>query len=247
MDLRRAVCTSKFVIAVIGYTILLVLNVPADVWPEDFFYAFSFAYKSGFYMFFPLCASIPYAAGFLADYNNGYIKHIFCRTDLKRYSVSRCIAVAISGFLAVTLATVLFVIYLRIHFSVLSETPVSYSGWDTLISDGKGIKYIFFKTLITASCGSTFAVIALALSTKIKNTFFVLAFPTLLYYAWNEITYIISVPLEFDLVSLFNVPIFNSYNDSILYFLSLMCIISILAGNRFYINVRRLKENGYCT
>ncbi len=246
MDFRRAVCTWKFVIAVTGYAILLVLNIPADVWPEDFFYVFSFAYSPGFYMFFPLCASIPYAAGFLADEKDGYMKHLISRVDIKMYSLSRCISVAASGFLAVVFATILFVVYLRVRFPISDDFSISYSGWNTMIQDGKGMIFIVIKTLMTATCGSSFAVIALVASTRIKNTFFVLALPTLLYYAWNEITFIVSVPLEFDLVSLFNVPVWKSYSYSLLYFSGLMCLISVIAGSRFYVGVRRLKENGYC-
>jgi hypothetical protein len=245
VDLQRSLFSVRFFVAVFGYAFLLCLNIPSNIWPNDFYAVFAYAYKPGFYMFFPLCATIPYATSYLTDCSNGYIKNIIHRIDTKKYSISRCIVVALSGFLAIILATVIFIVYIALRFSYVADNGVDYSGWDELISNGHGIEYILIKMLMTAICGSTFSIIALTVSLKIKNTFFILAFPTILYYAWNEITFIASVPLAFDLVSLLNVPLFSSYKFSISYYLIFMILLIVITIKCFENGIRRLTENGY--
>jgi hypothetical protein len=164
---------------------------------------------------------------------------------LKRYSFSRCVAVGVSGFLAVILATGIFLIYLRIRFPYVAEVTVDYSGWDELIKKGYGVEYMLVKTVMTALCGSALAQVALALSVEVKNTCFVFAFPTLLYYAWNELTYLLNIPLAFDWLSLLNVPLFSSYLVSFEYFCMIMGVISVAAGVLFYFSIRRRIYHGY--
>lgn len=246
-DLRRAILSPRFCIAVFGYGLLLCLNLPVDPWPKDPAYLFSVSYKFGFYIFFYLCAAIPYATAFLSDIDHNYLQAILKRTSVRTYSVSKCVAVMLSGMLAVTLATAIFLVYLFVCFSSEEVIPQSYSGWDRLISDGKPVLYFIVKAGMTAMIGGLFSVIALNVSTVIRNSFVVLAAPVLLYYAWNELATLLSLPTALDIGALLYVPVFeNSMTGSILYLTAITVIGLLLMTSLFEIHIRRLRRNGCC-
>ena len=246
-DLHRAIASPRFCIAVIGYAVLLCINLPTNPWPEDAVYLFSLSYKYGFYIFFFLCAAIPYATSYLSDIDNNYLQSILKRVSIKTYSVSKCLSVMLSGMLAITLATLIFLLFLGIRYPTQEAFPQSYSGWDRLISDGNLFFYYAVKTGMTAMIGGSFAVIALTISTIIRNSFVVLAIPTLLYYALNEIAIIAEFPIACNIGAFLYVPVFeNSFDLSLLYLLSISTFLFISATLLFYVQVGRMRKNGCC-
>lgn len=246
-DLHRAILSPRFCIGVVGYGLLLCLNLPVDPWPKDPAYLFSVSYKFGFYIFFYLCAAIPSATAFLSDIDHNYLQAILKRISVRTYSISKCLSVMLSGMLAVILATGIFGVYLFVRFSSAEAVAQSYSGWDRLISDGKPVLYFIVKAGMTATIGGLFSVIALNVSTVIRNSFVVLATPVLLYYAWNELATLLSLPVAFDIGALLYIPVFeNSMTGSILYLTATAVIGLILMTVLFEIRIRRLRRNGYC-
>ncbi len=246
--MRRAVISPRFLIACIGYWLLLCINLPINPWPADAAYYFSLSYKYGFYIFFYLCAAIPYATSFLSDVDQNNFQPILRRVSLPTYSLSKCITTALSGSLAVVAATGLFVLYLLVRFPGQMDYTQSYSGWDSLLLSGSPFVYYAAKAGMTAMLGGSFAVIALAVSTRIRNSFVVLATPVLLYYALNQIPVWINMPVFLCIGTLLYVPAFQEhYFLSMLYLAALTLLIFAAATGVFYLQMRRLRKNGYCT
>ena len=147
-----------------------------------------FPIKTGFYILFYLCAVLPYGCGYLEDRLSGYWRFLQTRCSSTRYSVSKVLATALSGALVVLAGSFLFVVILRLQYSVDNDFRVDYSGYDAIISMGHPYLYFLVKSLISAALGSAFAVVALYLSTFLRNMIATLAVPLVLYYTVNELT-----------------------------------------------------------
>ena len=247
VDLKRSIVSTRFLVSVAGFSILLCLNLPIDAWPEEAPYLFSLSYKYGFYIFFFLAAAIPYAQSYLADIDGGYIKSVVQRVPLTAYSFSRCIAVMLSGGFAIVLSTLVFLLFLYLQYPASSDVAISYSGWDALISQGRTAGYYMLKTFFTAMLGGNFALFALNLSTVIKNSFVVLASPVLLYYCANELATLLKIPAWCNILGLLYYPPFPEHLlDSVLYYTAMLCILFVISSWVFYLQMRRLHQHGYC-
>ena len=248
VDLERAVLSLRFLAAAVGFAILLDLNLPPDPWPEEAPYLFSLTYKYGFYSFFLVCAAIPYAGSYLADLEGGYIKCLARRIPLGSYSLSRCLAVLLSGSLAVLMGTGLFVGDLYLRFPAHSGVSLSYSGWDALLGQGRAWQYVLTKALMTALMGGNFAVLALVLSTAVRNSFVVLAAPLLLFYFCNELSLLLPLPQWCFPTQMLYVPAFaGSMAESAAFFAAVQLVVFALSTLAFYAQMRRLRGRGYCS
>ena len=246
VDLLRAIWTPRFLCAVVGYSLFLCINLPKNTWPSNVIYLFHLSYSYGFYIFFFLCAAVPYATSYLADTEGNYLPLILRKIPTLAYSFSRCAAVAISGMLSVILSTIIFLLYLRIRFPFLTPDYISYSGWGALIEEGKILQYLCVSTYLTAAMGGVFAVISLAVSTKIRNAFVILAIPVLLYYSLGEIATLLKTPSWLDISSLLYVPFdSNHLRISLVYVTILFLLVFLLVFDTFYQHIRRLPGCGY--
>lgn len=248
VDLRRAVCSLRFLVAVAGFAVLLDLNLPPDPWPREAPYLFSLTYKYGFYCFFLVCAAIPHAGSWLADLEGGYVKCLVRRVPLGICSLSRCFAVLLSGALAVSAGTALFVGDLYLRFPASAGVSVSYSGWDALLGQGSVWQYILTKALLTALLGGNFAVLALLLSTVVRNSFVVLAAPLLLFYFCNELSTLLPLPAWcFPTQMLYVLPFADHMAGSLAFFAAEQLAVFTLSTLAFYAQMRRLRSRGYCS
>lgn len=245
IDLFRSVCSPRFLIAVLCYALFLCINLPKETWPSNVMYLFRLSCSYGFYVFFFLCAAIPYAASFLADTENHYLQLLLKQMPPATYSLSRCLAVAVSGFLAVSAAMGLFLLFLWLQYPFQTSDAISYSGWASLIEDGNPILYLLINVWLTGATGGVFAVLALALSTKVKNSFVVLSFPVLLYYVVSVLATTLKLPLWMDISVMLYVPV-DSGNlpRSLLYVSSFLLVLFMNACLFFTWQIGRLRNNG---
>ena len=208
-------------------------------------YLFRLSCSYGFYVFFFLCAAIPYAASFLADTENHYLQLLLKQMPPAAYSLSRCLAVAVSGFLAVSAAMGLFLLFLWLQYPFQTSDAISYSGWASLIEDGNPILYLLINVWLTGATGGVFAVLALALSTKVKNSFVVLTFPVLLYYLVSVLATTLKLPLWMDISVMLYVPVDNgNLPRSLLYVSSSLLVLFMFACFIFTWQIGRLRNNG---
>ena len=248
VDLRRAILSVRFLVAVLGLAILLDLNLPPDPWPKEAPYLFSLTYKYGFYCFFLVCAAIPHAGSYLADLEGGYIKCLARRVPLWAYSLSRCLAVLLSGAAVVLAGTGLFAGDLYLRFPASCGVKISYSGWDALLGQGMVWQYILVKAMLTALLGGNFAVLALVLSTVVQNSFVVLAAPLLLFYFCNELSFLLPLPVWCLPTQMLYLPAFSGHvGGSFTFFAAGQLVFFALSTLTFYARMRRLRSRGYCS
>lgn len=161
------------------------------------------------------------------------------------FCAAKPIAVFLSGFLAVSLASWVFVGYLLIVFPLNNDFFIAYSGYDALLNDGHYFLYFFVKILLTAWSSAMIAVACLALSCAIRNTYALLAAPVLIYYVQNEISNYGIVPIELQLTRMLYTPVDTVGNmlDNIFASLLLWTLIAAVAGLIFYLMARRELKN----
>lgn len=245
IDLFRSVCSSRFLIAVLCYALFLCVNLPKETWPSNVMYLFRLSCSYGFYVFFFLCAAIPYATSFLADTENHYLQLLLKQVPPAAYSFSRCIAVAVSGFLAISAAMGLLLLFLCLQYPFQTADTISYSGWASLIEVGNPVSYLLINVWLTGATGSVFAVLALVFSTRVKNSFVVLSFPVLLYYLASVLATTLKLPVWMDISVMLYVPV-DSGNlpRSLLYVSSFLLVLFMIACFIFTWQIRRLRNNG---
>jgi len=140
----------------------------------------------------------------------------------------------------------LFVVILRLQYSVDNDFRVDYSGYDAIISMGHPYLYFLVKSLISAALGSAFAVVALYLSTFLRNMIATLAVPLVLYYTVNELTVFGLIPNFLSpTVMMYRPPLESlSIAGNVAYTLLLCLAVILLMGWLFDERVRKEFENG---
>lgn len=243
-ECKRAVVSKRFAIAVLGYAAALCLSA-TEFWNDSAVYNFAIAYKTSFYMLCFVCAALPFADSFLQDRKSGVYRCICTRSGMTAFCAAKPIAVFLSGFSAVSLASWIFVGYLLIIFPMNNDFFIAYSGYDALLNDGHYFLYFFVKILLTAWSSAMIAVLCLALSHAIRNTYALLAAPVLIYYVQNEISNYGILPIELQLTRMLYTPIDTVGNmlENIVASLLLWTLIAVIAGLVFSLQARRELKN----
>ena len=106
--------------------------------------------------------------------------------------------------------------------------------------------YFLVKSLISAALGSAFAVVALYLSTFLRNMIATLAVPLVLYYTVNELTVFGLIPNFLSpTVMMYRPPLESlSIAGNVAYTLLLCLAVILLMGWLFDERVRKEFENG---
>ena len=215
-DLRRALLSPRTLFVALAYGVLLSLGA-TETWNDSAAYQFAFSYKTGFYILFYLCAVLPYGCGYLEDRLSGYWRFLQTRCSSTRYSVSKVLVTALSGALVVLAGSL-----------------------------GRPYLYFFVKSLLSAALGSAFAVVALYLSTFLRNMIATLAVPLVLYYTINELTVFGLIPDFLSPTVMMYRPPLSSLNiaGNVAYTLLLCLAVILLMGWLFDERVRKEFEHG---
>ncbi|WP_419748013.1 hypothetical protein ACNULB_11345 [Clostridium perfringens] len=158
---------------IVGYEALDNMLSPQALW----------YFSTNIYVFIiPLIACIPYSLSFLNDINNEFIIFIKSRTSLRKYINAKIFTCFISGFLAVFVSS--FIFFLLIYLSPYTDSNHGIQAVgalsDMFLSHQK--LYLIIYIFICSFMGGAYSLIALAISTKIKNPLIVLITPTIYYY-----------------------------------------------------------------
>ncbi|MGL4875891.1 MAG: hypothetical protein ACRC30_14725 [Clostridium sp.] len=204
MELKRAILSRRFIWAILIGIIGQILGVVAINYkhiinifkgmadPEMLQSMFNadmlwyFSTQVSFITTVIIC-SIPFSSSLIEDKKNKYINYIKIRTEYKKYIIGKTIACFTTGFLSVFVSTAIFLIV--ISFSKYYE-PIKVST--TFLENLKAISlnmYFFMYTLIVSLMGGVYALMGLAISTKIKSIAASTIFPVIYY---SLATYIFS-------------------------------------------------------
>lgn len=244
-DLRRALLSPRTLFVALAYGVLLSLGA-TETWNDSAAYQFAFSYKTGFYILFYLCAVLPYgcrlpggpAQRLLAVPPDPVQLHPLLRLQgpghgpLRRAGGSGRV-LSLCGHSAA-------------QYPADNDFRVDYSGYDAIISMGRPYLYFFVKSLLSAALGSAFAVVALYLSTFLRNMIATLAVPLVLYYTINELTVFGLIPDFLSPTVMMYRPPLSSLNmaGNVAYTLLLCLAVILLMGWLFDERVRKEFEHG---
>lgn len=244
-DLRRALLSPRTLFVALAYGVLLRLapQRPGTTAPPT---NSPFPTKPGFTSCFTSAPCCPMAA---ATWRTGsaatgrFLQTRCSSTPLLRLQGS---GHGLSGALVVLAGSFLFVVILRLQYPADNDFRVDYSGYDAIISMGRPYLYFFVKSLLSAALGSAFAVVALYLSTFLRNMIATLAVPLVLYYTINELTVFGLIPDFLSPTVMMYRPPLSSLNmaGNVAYTLLLCLAVILLMGWLFDERVRKEFEHG---
>ena len=243
-ELKRSICSRKYIVSSICYALLLCLGVDTN-YPGGVIYQFTNIYTTGFYMLFFLCATIPFADSYLSDRQSVFFPQIIVRTSRSSYLRTKIIVTVISGVSSIILSSLLLICYLFLRYPMIN-TPLDYTGYGVLINSNHIFAYFFVRVTITCAIGSIFSTAALMMSPLIKNIYAINVLPLLFYYLYNEMINLGLIP-DFLNITRMLYSTYSSFGGlwiNYCYAILFSCVLIMLLGRAFMHIAGRQIENG---
>lgn len=142
---------------------------------------------SDFSPFAALFCVLPFADSFCEDFDSGFFRLMVGRTGVRRYSLQRCVSVALSGgvLMAVVVMSTILVCALLANRPETEETAhfMYKSIWArmNLILRFKGVFWLALKVVIAFLFGCLWALVALLVSAYITNRYVTFIVPFAIY------------------------------------------------------------------
>ena len=238
IDLKRAFCSKLFLVGLLCMIGVCYLNISWDnMNAPSVIYLVSGLAFGGFVQMIFVCGAIPYATSYLSDLENGYIRFLVIRGDLSSYLHSKIIVTALSGFVTVWIGKMLFALSLRLIFPTVDEyTSMSTAGVDLLFGVSPWA-YIVVDAFLYAMAAAGFAVMALFISSLVRNVFVTVMSPLVLFFMITSLQQIFNLPQEIELNGLL-MGYITAYKDSwqfTLLHISVVWIIAILLVGKLFV------------
>ncbi len=244
VNLKRAVFSKRFVFAVL----LVVLFEYLDIFSylreniESIRLGYSSRYTivdlmqlTGNTMFWGLAFSVsllPYSGAFVDDEKNNFLTYVTVKTNSVLYSVSTVVTCVISAFLCVVIGKIVFFSLISPVSGVCSlDALEAYGSVYESLSNGDYVLYILGNVIICGARGAFFALLAMMVSTVIKNRMVIYATPVLFYFFLVKVGYYnLHLPRYFDIGIIYISYIFGDKYEifSVLYAIMFTLCVSVL-------------------
>lgn len=154
----------------------------------------------------PLIAALPFAASFCMDYKSGYTVPVALRAGKRRQLLSKSLAVAISGGLAVALGTLLFIVLLNVRFPPDITASPEYMNVNALVpllqsgprgeysAVGNYIVYYVARLFLLFLSGAFWALMALCFSAFYPDLSLTLCVPLVVQRLMQELSELTFIP-----------------------------------------------------
>lgn len=248
IDLQRAFCSGLFFVGVVCSVGIFYLNISWDNMngATVIYLVSGLAFGSYVQMIF-VCGAIPYATSYLSDLENGYIRFLVIRGDLSSYLRSKVIITALSGFVTVWIGKMLFALSLRLVFPTVDKyTSMSDVGVDILYAVNPWA-YIAADAVLYAIAAAGFAVMALFISSLIRNVFVTVMSPLVLFFMITSLQQIFNLPQGIELNGLLMgyIAVYeDSWQFTLLHILLVWIIVIFLVGKLFIWHAERRFHHG---
>jgi len=248
MDIQRAFCSNLFIAGILCTVGVCYLNISWDnmLAPSVMYLVEGLAFGSQVQVLF-VCGAIPYATAYLNDWNNGYIRLLIVRGNLRSYLRSKVLVTALSGFFSVFIGKLLFAGSLCLFYPWTSEFDVPDKIGVNLLYYIHPWAYFIGDALLYALAAAGFAVMALVVSGFILNTFVTIASPLVLFFAITSIYQIFHLPQGIDLYALTMGYIYayaDSWQFTLLHIIIVWLIVILIAGKLFIWRAERRFYHG---
>ncbi len=248
MDIQRAFCSNLFIAGILCTVGVCYLNISWDnmLAPSVMYLVAGLAFGSQVQVLF-VCGALPYATAYLNDWNNGYIRLLVIRGNLRSYLRSKVLVTALSGFFSVFIGKLLFVSSLCLFYPWTSEFDVPDKIGVNLLYYIHPWAYFIGDALLYALAAAGFAVMALLVSGFVLNTFVTIASPLVLFFAITSIYQIFHLPQGIDLNALTMGYIYayaDSWQFTLLHIIIVWLIVILIAGKLFIWRAERRFYHG---
>lgn len=248
MDIQRAFCSKLFIAGVLCTIGVCYLNISWDnmLSASVMYLVNGLAFGSQVQVLF-VCGALPYAAAYLSDWNNGYIRLLVIRGNLRSYLRSKVLVTALSGFFSVLIGKLLFAGSLCLFYPLTSAFDAPEKIGINLLYYIHPWAYFIGDALLYALAAAGFAVMALLVSGFILNTFVTLASPLVLFFAITSIYQIFHLPQGIDLNGLTMGYIYvyaDSWQFTLLHIIIVWLIVILIAGKLFIWRAERRFYHG---
>ena len=185
-DIKRAFFNFRFVVSFILLFLVWEINSKRFTVYDDALYLFIHIWgRSTTSLLSMAITSFAYAGSYTEDVEGNILKYIIMRIGIKKYIISKILACFFAAFFVFVIGTSLFLIKtcLRVPLVAIESLTVanfkmeSCLGW--LLPENTDI-YILIQAFLYGLYCAGMSVIALALSTMVKNSYAIYALPFLI-------------------------------------------------------------------
>ena len=202
-DLRRAIISRRFLLAVMGAAALYVISAydlglgQAIRWgnKRHLLDYLGDAQTVALMDLLPFAAVIPFGAGFAEDWEFHAHHYLIARTGSRSYRLSKIVAGTTSGGFVMAFSMLLFLLA-ALPFSQMETGAVStffpYMG--DIVREGQWVSYFSFQLALAFIYGALWASASMLLSVMTASRSMIFAVPVLFNGVLNRIAYLLQVP-----------------------------------------------------
>lgn len=209
------------------------------------------AYSIRFILVMFFC-STPYAGCFCEDIENGYVRQLLVRGNLRTYCISKVLCILVSAIMTMVVGIAMFVLGIKFFIPWMEldnsvyQTAIRSGSFHTVIQKGH---YFLYSLLYSFQIGLLAAILALVsacVSLFISNKLLVWSIPMLSYYLITQYSWALFSGIKTaDLDSIFSGR-YNIFNNDIVSFLYAFGVTIVISMFLSYIIIRRLKRRICC-
>ena len=251
MCLKRAIKSRWFLLAVVLTAVLFIMDLmPVFIGgivkiDGETYYSYnivSLMRLSGLTMmmgFSLVSTALPYSGAFSDDYETGTLISFMSRSTGMGYVAGTVTACGISAFLCTFIAQCICIGFYKIFIPISDGISISESG---LLMEGHFILFLLCLIILGSLRAAFFAIVALGLSTVVKNKYVIYSVPLILYFFLMKLGYgVFNVPGHLNVLGIYFNFVLGDDREilSLLYTLAFTLITGVIAGAVLLRKVRR--------
>lgn len=137
-----------------------------------------------------------YGLDYLDEFNSGFFVHNVHRIGMKKYCISKCVTCVLISFISVALSyflVSLFLFFMGVR-GLYNDTAEYAKGSLEYIYSKNYFGYYLLVVMQRSLEGSALGMVAMTISTKIKNPFVIISIPILISLVFNNYIYRLNLP-----------------------------------------------------
>lgn len=183
LDLKKIFIGKRFLIAVIGIALGMLLNFMADskmAFVANVETYITIGFDQSFFLLVYLLCVLPAGISHCIDYKSGVYRYEIVRCSARSYSISKTVAAVVGGFLATTTGLFLSICEAAV-LTIVKNKSVSNLVFDKMMMEQQIWRILIF-TLLCAVISET----AFTVSCFIPNLYVTIVMPMVLFWTFNS-------------------------------------------------------------
>lgn len=210
-DCKRSILSWGFLAAVLGTCAVYFAGAWVDLqWGvNDVLYYYSVASRLGDYTkLLPVLCVLPFATSYATEWNHHFVPYAVVRSNQTKYAISKGLATALSGGLALAMGLALFLGLLAWRFPLADMEGAGFDiaptgGYHALLQSQQFVLYYFFHVIQLFCVGAFWATIALVVSAYLPNVTVTASSAFILYYFLRVLFLKVHIPNYLNVTTLY--------------------------------------------